>query len=117
MPGRASRKGGELRSGSGRRRDSTRTTVAPYSARYPVVIGPTATQKKSSTFRPSSGCISDRSDLSQSAELRRREPELVDVDLGVVLADPRREAAPLERRGARVDERARERHGRPELRV
>ena len=55
MPETPSLKGAARRSVPGRLADSTRTTVAPYSARYFVVIGPTATQQKSRTLTPSSG--------------------------------------------------------------
>ncbi|MGZ6252666.1 MAG: hypothetical protein ACXWM1_06315 [Candidatus Binataceae bacterium] len=54
MPGLASFQGGARRRMSGRASDSTRITSAPLSARYLVVIGPTPTQEKSSTWIPSS---------------------------------------------------------------
>src|SRR3954453_18673970 len=50
-----SRNGGLRRSTSGRFDDSILMTVAPYDARYPAVIGPTPTQDRSSTRRPSNG--------------------------------------------------------------
>ena len=55
MPDCPPAKGPARRSVSGRLPDSTLSTVAPYSERYLVVIGPTATQQKSSTFSPSNG--------------------------------------------------------------
>src|SRR5262245_58440896 len=55
MPGVASCHGGPRRVTSRRACDSTRITVAPWSARYLTVIGPTPTHEKSSTFKPASG--------------------------------------------------------------
>ena len=55
MPATPPAKGPARRRVSGRLADSTRSTVAPCSARYLVVIGPTATQQKSRTFSPARG--------------------------------------------------------------
>ena len=44
--------GDTVRELSGRETDSTRITVAPKSARYRIVSGPTPIQDKSRTFRP-----------------------------------------------------------------
>ena len=55
MPATPPGKGAAERRAPGRLPDSTRTTVAPYSPKYLVVIGPTATQQKSRTFKPSNG--------------------------------------------------------------
>src|SRR5690606_22184080 len=51
-PGMLSRKGGRPLRRSGRVADSTRTTVAPWSANAFAVIGPAPTQEKSTTFSP-----------------------------------------------------------------
>src|SRR5436309_1546585 len=51
-PGFLSKNGADMRSVSGRRLDSTRTTVAPWSARYLLLSGPTPTHAKSATLIP-----------------------------------------------------------------
>ena len=58
QPGTLSLKGGPPRSTSGRFSDSTRTTVAPWSARYFDEIGPTPTHAKSATLMPAKGSSS-----------------------------------------------------------
>src|SRR5215207_773724 len=52
-PGLAFLYGGAIRRPSKRVSDSTRITVAPWSAKYRAVIGPTPIQPKSTTLRPS----------------------------------------------------------------